>query len=158
MKNILKIFLILGLTGFVAAGCSDFLKPLANGSYNEDNYQDYPSIVRGFVVKAYSLRPSTYYITEFIGAEAGTDNAVYRSQTSSMRQFSVGTYSISSNPFGTVWSRSYEGINYCNMFLKDRVGINTQYLLDHESDMMLRKTLQGDAYVMRLRNTKQRTT
>ena len=149
MKNTVKLFLILVFTGLLTVGCSDFLKPLANGSYNEDNYQDYPSIVRGFVVKAYSLRPSTYYITEFIGAEAGTDNAVYRSQTSSMRQFSVGTYSISSNPFGTVWSRSYEGINYCNMFLKDRVGINTQYLLDHESDMMLRKTLQGDAYVMR---------
>lgn len=140
--------LILGLAGLAAAGC-DFLEPLANGSYNEDNYQDYPAIVRGFVDKAYSLRPDTYYTTEFIGAEAGTDNAVYRSQTNATRQFSVGTTSISSNPFGTVWSRSYQGINYCNMFLKDRIGINTHYLLDADSDMTLRKNLQGDAYALR---------
>mgnify|MGYP003426211147 FL=1 len=101
MKNIFKSFLILGCASLMAAGC-DFLDPLPNGTYNEDNYQDYPTIVRGFIDKAYNLRPSTYYSTEYIGTDAGSDDAVYRSQTNNMRQFSVGTTSITSNPFSTV--------------------------------------------------------
>lgn len=148
MKSTVKTLLLIGFTAMMAAGC-DFLDPLKNGSYNEDNYMDYPTIIRGFVDKAYNLRPESYYTTEYIGTDAGTDNAVYRDLTSSMRQFSVGTVQISSNPFGSIWSRDYEGINYCNMFLKDRIGINTHYLLDAESDKALAKSLQGDAFALR---------
>lgn len=148
MKNILKSFLMLGCAGLMTVGC-DFLDPLANGTYNEDNYQDYPKIVRGFVDKAYNLRPESYYITELIGTDAGSDDAVYRSQTNSMRQFSVGSMTISSNPFGSIWTRGYEAINYCNMFLENDLGLNTQYLLNAEANAVLAKTLQGDAFALR---------
>ena len=151
MKNLFKPFLALGCTCLFAAGC-DFLDPLENGSYNEDNYQEYPKIVRGFIDKAYNLRPQTYYINELIGTDAGSDNAVYRSQTNEMRQFSVGNSTITSNPFATVWSRDYEAINYCNLFLKDDVGLNTQYLLNETANAALAKTLQGDAYALRAWN------
>lgn len=148
MKNIFKSFLVLGCAGLMAAGC-DFLDPLPNGTYNEDNYQDYPKIVRGFVDKAYNLRPETYYAMEFIGTDAASDDAVYSSQTNALRQFSVGSTTITSNPFGTVWTRSYEAINYCNMFLDNNIGLNTQYLLDATANAALAKCLQGDAYALR---------
>lgn len=151
MKNIFKSFLILGCASLMAAGC-DFLDPLPNGTYNEDNYQDYPTIVRGFIDKAYNLRPSTYYSTEYIGTDAGSDDAVYRSQTNNMREFSVGSTSITSNPFSTVWTRNYQAINYCNMFLKDNIGLNSRYLLDAESNALLAKCLQGDAFALRAWN------
>lgn len=151
MEKTIKSYLLLGCACLLAAGC-EFLDPLENGSYNEENYQDYPKIIRGFIDKAYNLRPQTYYITELIGTDAGSDNAVYRSQTNEMRQFSVGNSKITSNPFAVVWSRNYEAINYCNMFLKDNVGLNTQYLLEPETNEVLARTLQGDAYALRAWN------
>jgi len=148
MRNIFKTLLVTGCSALVLCGCN-FLDPLPNGSYNEDNYEDYPKIIRGFVDKAYAIRPDTFYNTEFIGTDAASDNAVYRNQTASMRMFSVGDTRIGSNPFSSIWDRDYRGINYVNMFLKDRVGINTQYLLDHDSNAELCKNLEGDAYALR---------
>ena len=148
MKKWIDIILVMVMASFAITGCN-FLDTLQDGSYNEDNYQDYPKIVRGFVDKAYSLRPSGYYSTEFIGTDAASDNAVYRNQSSSMRRFSVGDITITSNPFGTVWTRDYEAINYCNMFLENRRGINTHYLLDPVSDRELAHMLEGDAYALR---------
>lgn len=148
MKNTYRLFLILGLAGMAAVSC-DFLDPLQNGSYNEDNYMNYPKIVRGFIDQAYSLRPGNYYATEFIGTDAGTDNSVYRDPTSAMRELSLGYGKMADNPFTTIWERDYQGINYCNMFLKDRVGINAHYLLDARSNDFLAKSLQGDAFALR---------
>lgn len=148
MKNTFKSFVILGIYSFAALSC-DFLDPLPNGSYNEDNYNDYHKIVRGFIDKAYSLRPGDYYSTEFIGTDAGTDNSVYSDPTESLRRLSVGEGKMTSNPFSTIWNRDYEGINYCNMFLKDNAGLNTKYLLDPVSNEVLARSLQGDAYALR---------
>lgn len=143
-----KTLFVIWASALAIASCS-FLDPLENGSYNEDNYQDYPKIIRGFVDKAYNLRPSSYNLAEFIGSEAAADNAVYRLQNNNTRLFSVGAGNINSNPFSTVWTRSYQAINYCNMFLENNIGLNTHYLLDPESDEALRISLQGDAYALR---------
>ena len=148
MTKIQHSTITVALTALLAAGCS-FLDPLPNGSYNEDNYTDYPILIRGFVDKAYDLRPDTYWSTEFIGTDAMADNAVYRSESNNARLFSTGSAVMSSNPFSSVWTRGYQAINYCNMFLEDRIGFNTHYLVDEESDLMLRKTLQGDAFALR---------
>ena len=41
---------IWGLTALLAlAGCSDFLDPLPNGHYTDENLNEYPSMIRGFV-------------------------------------------------------------------------------------------------------------
>lgn len=148
MKKIFSIFLLSGVCGLMAVSC-DFLDPLPDGSYNEDNYKDYHKIIRGFIDKAYSLRPGDYFATEFIGTDAGTDNAVYSDPSAAMRELSMGNGKMSSNPFTSIWTRDYQGINYCNMFLKDGIGLNTQYLLDPESDRVLARSLQGDAYALR---------
>ena len=147
MKEFIKIFLVASCHVFVT-GCS-FLDPLPSGTYNEDNYSEYPKVIRGFVDKAYSLRPSHYYATEFIGTDAGTDNAVYSNATAAMHELSVGSGQMTANPFAGIWSRDYEAINYCNMFLEDRRGLNTHYLLDEESDRVLARSLHGDAFALR---------
>ena len=144
----MKKIYALSLVALVAAGCN-FLDPLENGSYNEDNYSNYPEIVRGFIDKAYNKLPDVYYATEFIGTDAISDDAVYTSSSNTTHLFSIGSAQIASNPFSSIWTRDYEGIYYCNLFLKDDVGRNTHYLLDAESDEMLKQTLQGDAYALR---------
>ena len=72
MKRILYIAL---LTVFAVSAC-DFLEPLPDGSYNEENYTDYPTIIRGYIDKAYNLRPSSYHNTEYMGTDAASDDMI----------------------------------------------------------------------------------
>lgn len=147
MKKYSKNILLAAVSVLVAS--CDFLEPYPNGSYNEDNYTDYPKIIRGFIGKAYNLRPVSYWGTELIGTDAASDDAVYRTETNNMRQFSIGSTTMTYNPFNSVWTRGYRGIYYCNRFLENNIGMNTQYLVDQESDQALRRALQGDAYSLR---------
>lgn len=133
----------------LAASCSDFLDALPNGTYNEDNYADYPTIIRGYIDKAYNLLPESYCTNEFMGTDAATDDALWRESSNSFRNFSLGQSQPSQNPLSDVWSRDYEGIYYVNLFLKDDIGLNTRYLVDENTDKLLRNALQGDAYGMR---------
>lgn len=147
MKAINKTFILL-LAALAPVSC-DFLEPLPNGSYNEDNYEQYPTIIRGFIDKAYNLLPSNYYTTEYIGLDGASDNLVFVSPTNSTREFSTGSAKMSSNPFSSLWKRDYKAIYYANLFLQDDLGKNTHYLLDAESDAKLKETLQGDAFALR---------
>ena len=151
MKTNIKkvIFSILPLL-WLATGC-DFLDPKLSGNYNDENYKDYPPMVRGLVERAYDLRPRTYESIRFAALDALADNAVYRGQSNSNRLFSIGSTDLS-NPFASIWTNSYEGIYQCNLFLKDDIGLNTRYYIDIEADNVLRKCLQGDAYAMRAWN------
>ena len=63
---------IFGLTvaAILAGGCS-FLDPLPDGSYNDENFGDYPELLRGFVDKAYAdYFPAVYYSTYCAGLAA----------------------------------------------------------------------------------------
>lgn len=145
----MKRYILIALSAlFAATGCS-FLEPFPDGSYNEDNYADYPTIIRGFIDKAYNLRPSTYYSNEFIGTDACTDDMMYRDKSAAVRQFSIGNAHMGSNPLSSVWTRDYEAIYYVNLFLKDDVGRKTRYLVDPGSNAVLQKCLQGDAFGLR---------
>lgn len=131
------------------ASCKDFLEPLPDGSYNEDNYKDYPTLVRGYIDKAYDLRPSSYYTNEFIGSDAAADDMEYRSRTGSVIKFANGSGQMTSYPFESLWTRDYQAIYYVNLFLKDDLGKNMRYLVDRPSDLVLRRCLQGDAFGLR---------
>ena len=148
MKRIFKNILVAASAAVILGSC-DFLEPYPNGSYNEDNYKEYPKIIRGFVDKTYNLRPRTYNANEFIGTDCASDNAVYRAPSNAMRQFSIGSSKMTSNPFSSAWERDYTAIYYANLFLEDDLGLNTHYLVDPESDQALKLALQGDAYAMR---------
>lgn len=150
MKTIrtVKFFLIVSIM-FLGVGCN-FLEPLPDGSYNDENFELYPELVRGFVDKVYNdFLPNTYYSDYYIALSGATDDAVFRSETAAMRLFSNGSSNMSNNPFVTLWARNYAAINYLNMFIKDDKGFNTKYMINNEADQALRNSIQGDAYGLR---------
>ena len=135
--------------GLLAAGCSSFLEPLPNGSYNEDNYMDYPALIRGYVEQAYNLLPGNYISSDYLGGDGLSDNVTWRDRTASIYMFSIGSSQMNSYNFSSAYDRDYKAIFYCNLFLEDDLGKNTRYMLDPEANKKLQNALQGDAYGLR---------
>ena len=134
--------------GFMSA-CT-FLDPLPNGSYNDENFELYPELLRGFVDVVYNeLLPETYLDNYYIPMSCATDDAIYSSPTAAWRIFSSGSAKMLSNPFDTKWRDNYRAINYLNMFLENDRGYNTRYMVAEDSDLALRNCLQGSAYGLR---------
>lgn len=149
-RNIIQVIFLSLALGLLVSGCS-FLDPKLSGHYTDENYTDYPQLVRGLVERAYDMRPGSYQSIRYAALDALADNAVYRSESNANRLFSIGSGSMD-NPFGGIWTNEYEAIYQCNLFLKDDLGFNTRYYVDVEADEVLRNCLQGDAYGMRAWN------
>ena len=145
MKKHILTILVLGLV----CGCQGFLDPLPNGSYNENNYKDYPQIIRGYLEKAYDLLPTTYLSTDHIVGDGLADNLTWRAHTNANYKFATGSALMSNYSHSSIYTRDYQGIYYCNLFLKDDIGKNTRYMIDEEYNKKLQNTLQGDAYALR---------
>lgn len=145
-----KIYLlVLSVTAGFMSACT-FLDPLPNGSYNDENFELYPELLRGFVDVVYNeLLPETYLDNYYIPMSCATDDAIYSSPTAAWRIFSSGSAKMSSNPFDTKWRDNYRAINYLNMFLENDRGYNTRYMVAEDSDLALRNCLQGCAYGLR---------
>ena len=131
------------------AGCSDFLEPLPNGHYTDENLNEYPSMIRGFVEKSYDLLPTAYTKAEYLYLDGATDDLVITERNHAMRSFALGTGTPASDPFKTYWIRDYQGIMYVNKFLDNDLGLTTRYMINEEQNRMLQKNLQGDAYALR---------
>ena len=145
-----KIYLlVLSVTAGFMSDCT-FLDPLPNGSYNDENFELYPELLRGFVDVVYNeLLPETYLDNYYIPMSCATDDAIYSSPTAAWRIFSSGSAKMLSNPFDTKWRDNYRAINYLNMFLENDRGYNTRYMVAEDSDLALRNCLQGSAYGLR---------
>lgn len=145
-----KIYLlVLSVTAGFMSACT-FLDPLPNGSYNDENFELYPELLRGFVDVVYNeLLPETYLDNYYIPMSCATDDAIYSSPTAAWRIFSSGSAKMLSNPFDTKWRDNYRAINYLNMFLENDRGKNTRYMVAEDSDLALRNCLQGSAYGLR---------
>ena len=128
-----KIYLlVLSVTAGFMSGCT-FLDPLPNGSYNDENFELYPELLRGFVDVVYNeLLPETYLDNYYIPMSCATDDAIYSSPTAAWRIFSSGSAKMLSN-----------------MFLENDRGYNTRYMVAEDSDLALRNCLQGSAYGLR---------
>ena len=124
-----KIYLlVLSVTAGFMSACT-FLDPLPNGSYNDENFELYPELLRGFVDVVYNeLLPETYLDNYYIPMSCATDDAIYSSPTAAWRIFSSGSAKMLSNPFDTKWRDNYRAINYLNMFLENDRGYNTRYM------------------------------
>lgn len=134
----------------LAVSCESALDPLTSGHYTDGNLSEYPSIIKGFVDKAYTLATTSLYnVNEYALLDCATDNGVATSTTEVMRKFADGALSPSDDPFKAWWARDYEGIYYANRFLDRRIGINTRYMRDADQDALLRRNYQGDAYALR---------
>ena len=145
-----KIYLlVLSVTAGFMSACT-FLDPLPNGSYNAENFELYPELLRRFVDVVYNeLLPETYLDNYYIPMSCATDDAIYSSPTAAWRIFSSGSAKMLSNPFDTKWRDNYRAINYLNMFLENDRGYNTRYMVAEDSDLALRNCLQGSAYGLR---------
>ena len=145
-----KIYLlVLSVTAGFMSACT-FLDPLPNGSYNDENFELYPELLRGFVDVVYNeLLPETYLDNYYIPMSCATDDAIYSSPTAAWRIFSSGSAKMLSNPFDTKWRDNYRAINYLNMFLENDRGYNTRDMVAEDSDLALRNCLQGSAYGLR---------
>lgn len=145
-----KIYLlVLSVTAGFMSACT-FLDPLPNGSYNDENFELYPELLRGFVDVVYNeLLPETYLDNYYIPMSCATDDAIYSSPTAAWRIFSSGSAKMLSNPFDTKWRDNYRAINYLNIFLENDRGYNTRYMVAEDSDLALRNCLQGSAYGLR---------
>ncbi len=148
MKKTIHIILVLAT--LLAAGCN-YLEPLPNGAYTDENIDLYPEILRSFVDKAYmnsDMNPRYYTSARYIYRTAATDEAIYRDDASTIARWANGDQPISSL-FESDWTNCYTGINYVNRFLHNREGYNTRYMVNPEADLTLRREMQGSAYGLR---------
>ena len=148
MKKILWMIISLAAALLLGA-CNGFLDQLPSGNYTDENYADYPALVRGYVEKAYSLRPSSYLSTPGMACDGYADNMAWRDRGSAMWRFCTGASTMSDDPLAGLWTRDYTGIYYCNLFLHESLGLGMRYMVNAQADKNLRSALQGDAFGLR---------
>ena len=68
-------------------GCESVLDPMPNGHYTDENLSEYPTKLRGFVDKAYSLaNVETYQSNEYIYLDCATEDGVLTSPGAALRK------------------------------------------------------------------------
>jgi hypothetical protein len=145
-KRIIIIFVYLAL---LAGSCKKYLDPLPSGELGTDDIWLYQNMVQGLVSKCYDNMPRNYNDNEGAYLDGATDIAVITSTTNSMRRMANGTLTTAQDPFRTYWVRDYTSIRQVNLFLKDRRGYNTRFLVSLHLDSLVRRRLQGEAFALR---------
>ena len=146
MKN--KILLFWSIMALLSA-CTNYLDPYPNGDRSSENIWEYQDMVQGLVGQCYDNMPRNYDDNEGVYFDMATDDAVSTSPTQNMRRLAVGSLTIASDPLSTYWDRDYRSIKLVNMFLKDRRGFNTKFIINHRMDSLVRYRLQGEAFGLR---------
>ena len=144
-----KIILLLGGILALFSSCSKYLDAYPNGDISSENLFEYPAMVQGLVGQCYDNIPSNYNDNEGVYLDMATDDAVSTSPTQSTRRLAVGSLTTGTDPFATYWTRDYNSIRLVNMFLKDRRGFNTKFIVAAHMDSLVRYRLQGEAYALR---------
>lgn len=144
-----KIILLLGGILALFSSCSKYLDAYPNGDISSENLFQYPAMVQGLVGQCYDNMPRNYNDNEGVYLDMATDDAVSTSPTQSTRRLAVGSLTTGTDPFATYWTRDYNSIKLVNMFLKDRRGFNTKFLVVAHLDSLVRYRLQGEAYALR---------
>lgn len=145
IKNILSLaFAALAITS-----CVDYLEPYPNGNRTTDDIWKYQDMVQGLVGQCYDVMPRNYNDNEGVYLDGATDDVVITSTTHALTRFALGSLPTSQDPFRTYWDRNYRSIYLVNLFLKDRRGYNTRFLVDAHLDSLVKNRLQGEAYALR---------
>lgn len=145
IKNILS----LALGAFALASCVDYLEPYPNGNRTTEDIWKYQDMVQGLVGQNYDVMPRGYNDNEGVYLDGATDDVVITSTTHALTRFALGSLPTSQDPFRTYWDRDYRSIYLVNLFLKDRRGYNTRFLVDPHLDSLVKNRLQGEAYALR---------
>jgi hypothetical protein len=146
-----KITLLLGgiLALFSLNNCSKYLDAYPNGDKSSEEIFKYQDMVQGLVGQCYDNMSRNYDNDEGVYLDCATDDAVSTSPTRATRRLAVGSLTTGSDPFSTYWTRDYNSIKLVNMFLKDRRGFNTHFIVTARWDSLVRYRLQGEAYALR---------
>lgn len=129
--------------------CVDYLEPYPNGNRTTDDIWKYQDMVQGLVGQCYDVMPRNYNDNEGVYLDGATDDVVITSTTHALTRFALGSLPTSQDPFRTYWDRNYRSIYLVNLFLKDRRGYNTRFLVDAHLDSLVKNRLQGEAYALR---------
>lgn len=137
------------LIGTLLASCVDYLDPYPNGNRDSEDLWKYQDMVQGLVGQCYDYMPRNYNDNEGVYLDGASDDVVITSTTNSMTRLAVGSLPTSQDPFRTYWDRDYRAIYSVNLFLKDRRGYNTRFLVDPHLDSLVKNRLQGEAFALR---------
>ena len=137
------------LIGTLMASCVDYLDPYPNGNRDSEDLWQYQDMVQGLVGQCYDYMPRNYNDNEGVYLDGASDDVVITSTTNSMTRLAVGSLPTSQDPFRTYWDRDYRAIYSVNLFLKDRRGYNTRFLVDPHLDSLVKNRLQGEAFALR---------
>lgn len=147
----MKTRLILLLGGILALfnACSKYLDPYPNGDRTTEDIWQYQDMVQGLIGQCYDNMPRNYNDNEGVYFDMATDDAVSTSPTQAVRRWAVGSLTTGADPFSTYWTRDYNSIRLVNIFLKDRRGFNTKFIVNARWDSLVRYRLQGEAFALR---------
>lgn len=134
---------------FAFASCVDYLEPYPNGNRTSEDIWKYQDMVQGLVGQCYENMPRNYNDNEGVYLDGATDDVVITSTTHALNRLAVGALPTSQDPFRTYWDRDYRSIYLVNLFLKDRRGYNTRFLVDPHLDSLVKNRLQGEAFALR---------
>jgi hypothetical protein len=143
-----KILLLAGILALFSA-CSKYLDPYPNGDYSTDEIWKYQNMVQGLVGSCYDNMPWNYDDNEGVFLDVATDDAVSTDPGRNTRRMAVGSLTNGNDFFLTYWDRDYRSIRQVNLFLKDRRGFNTKFLIQANVDSVVRYRLQGEAFGLR---------
>lgn len=138
-----------GLILLLFGSCRKYLDPYPNGDRSGEDIWKYQEMVQGLIGRCYDYMPRNYNDNEGAYLDGATDNAEITSSTNAMYRLTKGTLTTSNDPFITYWDRDYKAISLVNLFLKDRRGFNTDYVIDKHLNDIVRYRLQGEAFALR---------
>lgn len=147
--NSKRILLIVVLCASLSSCMKDYLEPYPSGDIVGEDIWKYQDMVQGLIGKAYEGLPQNYDDIEGALLDAATDNAVATNPVDPVRRLATGSLTSSQDPFLEYWNRDYRAIRSVNMFLKDRRGYNTRFLINPNLNNILRRNLQGEAFALR---------
>jgi len=149
-----KVISISGLILLLAISCKDYLDPYPNGIRTGEDIWKYQDNVQGLITRCYDNMSRNYggnttYGNEGVYLDGATDDAVISSTVNTLHRLATGSITTGQDPFLTYWNRDYQSIYLVNLFLKDRRGYNTRYLIDANLNTLVKRRLQGEAFALR---------
>ncbi len=149
MIMVTKKILLLGFILVLISSCRKYLDPYPNGDYSDEDIWEYQNMVQGLVGQCYDWMPKNYNDNEGAYIDGATDNAVLTNSTYVLRRMAVGAMTTSNDAFQTYWTRDYRAIRNVNLFLKDRRGYNTRFIINNHNNDLVKNRLQGEAFALR---------
>ncbi|PWG81367.1 RagB/SusD family nutrient uptake outer membrane protein [Pararcticibacter amylolyticus] len=133
--------IFIGLAVLVFTGCKDILDPEPENLKNIEQMYTDVNYAQGVVVNAYRTIPGYYDNSDY-----ATDDAVTNQFSDGWLQMTTGSWTASNNP-ASLWNRSYEAIQYINLFLEQSGKV--KWAEDPEAAKLFNMRMRGEAFGLR---------